>query len=102
MIKFGLWPDEFEKAIQMDRDYTTNELRTFCREEGLPTGGEKKRLIANLIIKRRNDVGKSEKPGMDSQTRGTIGNPSGVSGRSEMGYHGIVFEKSDNAPMQGV
>jgi hypothetical protein len=96
MLKYGLWPAEFETAIQMDKDYNLEELRTFCREEGLRTGGEKKRLIANLIIARRQG---SVIEGMDSETGGGFENTSGVLDQSQVGNHGIVFEKGHNAPM---
>ena len=96
MLKYGLWPAEFETAIQMDRDYSTNELRGFCRAEGLAVGGEKKRLIANLIIKRRSgDVIE----GMDSQAGGGPENTSGIPGRTKVGNPGIEFKKAHDVPM---
>ncbi len=53
LARYGLWPEEYREAIEYDRKFTLVELRRMCREEGLPTGGEKKKLIAELLIQRR-------------------------------------------------
>ena len=58
LIKYGLWPEEYAEAYEYDRRYTLYELKTMCRESGLPTGGEKKKLIAELLILRRKASGK--------------------------------------------
>lgn len=52
---YGLSADEFELAIEMDRQYSFGELRQMCRDRGLPLSGDKKKLIANLLQKEKHD-----------------------------------------------
>lgn len=49
LTKFGLSLEEFSQAIEIDREQSLEQLREKCRTLGLPTSGEKKRLIANLL-----------------------------------------------------
>lgn len=52
---YGLSADEYELAIEMDRQHNQEELRQMCRDKGLPLSGDKKKLIANLLQKEKND-----------------------------------------------
>jgi hypothetical protein len=93
MIKYGLYPEEFNQAIEMDREHSLEELKRFCKAEGLPSGGEKKKLIANLIISRRSNNERTE-PGMDRQAGGGTQNPGRHFERYPLGSTGIEFQKN--------
>lgn len=44
-------PSELHKAvIEMDKKYNLEELRHLCREKGLPTTGDKKKLASALLM----------------------------------------------------
>ena len=60
LTKFGLSPEEFNQAIEIDRELNLEQLREKCRTLGLPTSGEKKRLIANLLQYWKEHDGKDE------------------------------------------
>lgn len=50
LLKQGV-PRELHNAIiNMDRDHSIEELRQMCRDKGLPTSGDKKKLAASLIM----------------------------------------------------
>lgn len=53
LMRYGLTPEEYEKAVELDRQYSQEELVQMCRTLGLPTGGEKKALCARLLIRNR-------------------------------------------------
>lgn len=58
-------PQELQ-AIEIDKLHTLKELREMCRQRGLPTRGDKKKLAAKLIKAERRAGGEQ---GMDSPTR---------------------------------
>lgn len=49
LIKYGVPPDKFELVIALDREYTLEQLRQICYEKELPIGGDKKKLITQLM-----------------------------------------------------
>ena len=54
-------PSELHKSvIEMDEKYSLEELRALCREKGLATTGDKKKLASSLMRKRRKQMESKE------------------------------------------
>lgn len=49
LARYGVPEEEYEKVIEMDKNFNLNELREMCRDLGLATGGDKKKLISRLM-----------------------------------------------------
>jgi hypothetical protein len=49
LTRYGARPDQFAKIIEMDGRHSLGELQEMCRQRGLPTGGDKKKLSFRLI-----------------------------------------------------
>lgn len=49
LARYGVAKEDYGKVIEMDRKYSQEELRKMCREKGLPTSGDKKKLISRLL-----------------------------------------------------
>ena len=47
---YGVPPELYKEVIEMDRQYNLEELQAMCREKGLPTSGDKKKLASQLIM----------------------------------------------------
>lgn len=52
---YGVPPELNKAIIEMDRQYNLEELRAMCREKGLPTSGDKKKLASQLIMAEENN-----------------------------------------------
>lgn len=53
LAQYGLTPEEYAKAIELDGKYNLGELREMCRALGLSVSGDKKKLAARLLIHNR-------------------------------------------------
>jgi len=47
---YGVPPELHKAVIEMDREHSLEELQNMCREKGLPTSGDKKKLASQLIM----------------------------------------------------
>ncbi|MDD5510465.1 MAG: SAP domain-containing protein [Dehalococcoidales bacterium] len=49
LARYGVSEEDYEKVIETDKKFTMNDLRQMCRDLGLATGGDKKKLISRLM-----------------------------------------------------
>lgn len=49
LMRYGVKEEDFEKVINLDGKYSLSELRDLCRAHGVPTSGDKKKLISRLL-----------------------------------------------------
>ncbi len=49
LAHYGVPQEQYEKVIELDKQYNLDELRQMCRDRGLATGGDKKKLISRLL-----------------------------------------------------
>ncbi|HUU65415.1 MAG TPA: hypothetical protein VMW37_04840 [Dehalococcoidales bacterium] len=64
LLKYGAPREIHERVISMDREHSIEELQQMCRDKGLPTSGDKKKLASSLIM----SEGENGEQGMDSGT----------------------------------
>ena len=55
LARYGVPEEDYEKVIEMDRQFNLDELRNMCRDLGLATGGDKKKLISRLMEAQRGE-----------------------------------------------